>query len=147
MSFDVFNAIRKCSKDEHISEAMVLLFERMLYATAQTQFHKVGTEDPAYLGGMWQTQPVGKTYGYLAYKTEGQVRVMVASNYCDVTTNYKTACAAATIVALNHLCWWLNNNNFLEESAKVSSLFYRIKGACFTKKSGLDTDALYSIID
>jgi len=104
-----------------------------------------------YNGGWWDEALSVGTDLYIIRCTcgdaKGNIRLINGNNYCDVTTDVRTAGAALTILTMNHLIWALHEMERMIECEQVSDLWDKIQDASREEVNNFDVSAILSFTD
>lgn len=95
------------NKLEAINPMLVVHFENILFGCADHYME-------GYNGGMWESGNIGEgSRGDICLiPTDGDVRLINANNFTDLTMDRISASTALTIIALNMLIWKIHEMNW-----------------------------------
>lgn len=127
---------------EAINPALVIPFERLLFQAADRMVE-------GYNGGSWDEVALGQNvYGLRCpCGDNARVRLVNGDNYCDVTTDARTAGCALAQLALNQLLWMLHHNNRHKEAQAMTDLFYKVQNRARMKPNQLDVPSMVAFLD
>ena len=124
------------------------LFASILFRAADDSLRTV-QHAPYYAGGDWKDQPCGKV-SFLAYGSEEKqketVLLLGEGNGSASVTNLRSACAAITVLALNHTLWALHEQGFADEAVALHHIWVAVNDAVRSDQT-LDDEAIWQYLD
>lgn len=125
------------------------IFARILFRAADESLRTPKEEGPYYAGGDWKDQPCGEV-SFLAYggdeKQKEKVLLVGKNNDSATITDLRSACAAITVLALNHTLWFLFEEGREREAEAMHHIWMAVNNAIRMDQT-LDDGAIWAYLD